>query len=291
MADLRDKIAKSSASNSSISIAQVAIELQLPPNAIAPHTNPVDLIQQTLNLRFSEAVQWASSRFGDSATVRLFDVQTKQVVTEQLVQTFTPPAPAENVWESARNWLSKTQSIPLSLVDRLHEEGVLYASERGLVFLQRHLEGGVTGAMEIDRQGDLEWKIADGSSRTNGWYYFESVSGTTVERVVITDNPLESIAYATLHRSNQPTLYLATNDGGWIPDLPTEVEVTIATDRRLANLPVRCKTQQPASDSWRDDLAAYLDRIMEDAVVEVTVKQQHLNPQTFPQSEGYSRGR
>ncbi len=290
-ADLQKQIANST-NRDSISIEQVAIELQLSPSSFNPKLSPLELIQETLELKYEEAILWGTAKFGAGNASRLPSLSPQQIIAENPLQKFTPPTPAADVWESARHWLTDGQKLPSQLVNRLHDEGIIYADQRGLVFINRDLDGEITGATEILGEGEnFQVQLIDGSSRTNGWYFFESAQGTMVERVVITDHPLESIAYATLHPSNQPTLYLATNDGGWIPDLPTEVEVTVATDRPLANLPVSVKTQHPASGSWRDDLTAYLDRIMDDAAVEITAKQQRVNPQTFPQSEGYSLGR
>jgi Plasmid recombination enzyme len=289
--DLQKQIANS-ANRDSISIEQVAIELQLAPSSFNPNLSPLELIQETLELKYEAAILWGNRKFGAGNASRLPSLSPQQIIAENPFQKFTPSTPAADVWESARRWLTDGQKLPSQLVNRLHDEGIIYADQRGLVFINRDLNGEITGATEMLREGEnFQVQLIDGSSRTNGWYFFESAQGTIVEQVVITDHPLESIAYATLHPSNQPTLYLATNDGGWIPDLPTEVEVTIATDQPLVNLPVHCKTQHPASGSWRDDLARYLDRIMKDTVVEVTAKQQQINPQTFPQSPGYSRGR
>ena len=101
------------------------------------------------------------------------------------------------------------------------------------------------------RQGEL----VAGSSLTGGFYYFENNAQVAAQRVVIIESPIEAMAYSIVNDPDCPTLYLATHDGRWIPgDRFGKMEVAIATELELVNLPPQARRHLPTGKNWVDDL-------------------------------------
>jgi hypothetical protein len=120
--------------------------------------------------------------------------------------------------------------------------------------------------MSIDlSQKVLDGESIDGSNLTGGWHYFQSPRQGSIDRVVVTDDPLEAMAYATLNPDEQTTLFLVGHEGGWIPgDKLNRVEVVVATNAQLYNLPnLLVEERLPKGESWGKDLQTYLAQTME----------------------------
>jgi hypothetical protein len=220
-------------------------------------TNQIDLVGAT---------RWLTERFGAAATIQLVNDRVLQIVTEQPPQQFMPPAPARTKWGEVKDYLTSTRQLPGKLVERLHDEGLIYAEEGGrLICLHRDFEERVTGATRIDlSQKVIDGESIDGSNLTGGWYYFQSPRQGSIDRVVVTDDPLEAMAYATLHPDERTTLFLVGHEGGWIPgDKLTGVEVVVATNAQLYNLPQQVEERLPKGESWSHDLQTYLAQTME----------------------------
>ena len=78
--------------------------------------------------------------------------------------------------------------------------------------------------------------------------------------MVITDNPIESMAYSVVTDADRPTLYLAAHTGGWVPgDRLSNIPVVVTTEIDLGNLPPRTQRHTPTGKSWVDDLQALTD--------------------------------
>jgi hypothetical protein len=70
------------------------------------------------------------------------------------------------------------------------------------------------------------------------------------------------MAYATLHLPEHSTLYLSAHEGGFVPgDKFSSVEIVMATDLELQNLPPLVKQHQPDGDNWIDDLKSDLAKL------------------------------
>jgi Plasmid recombination enzyme len=243
----------------SISLTQIACELKLPPEQIEAQIKPIDLVMNTRQTDLQGATKWLNERFGATATIQLINDRVIQLVTQQPPQKFIPPPPEREQWSEVKDYLTNTRQLPAKLVERLHDEGLIYADERGkLICLQRDFEERVTGATSIDLSS-TQIQSVDGSNLTNGWHYFQSPRQGSIDKVVVIDDPLEAMAYTTLHPDEQTRLFLVGHEGGWMPgDKLNRVEMVVATKVNLYNLPRQVEYQLPQSESWSRDLQTYL---------------------------------
>jgi hypothetical protein len=287
-----------------ISIGRVACELRLSPGQIDEQIKPIDLVMNTRQTDLVGATQWLTQKFGAAATIQLVNDRVLQIVDGYPLTRFIPPDPVRANWGDVRAKLMTKQQLPAKLVDQLHDEGLIYADSRGqLICLHRDFEEGVTGATRIDLgleqvDGESKFKprltMIDNSNLTGGWYYFQSPSQGNIDRVVMTDDPLEAIAYSTLNPPERTTLFLSGHEGGWMPgDKLERVDVVVATDAQLLNLPRQVEYQLPQSGCWGEDLHNYLTRAIsfelakqsdvsvvasKQIVVSVTINQNYVEP-------------
>ena len=271
-----------------VSLGQIACELRLPPGQIDGDIPALDLVMNTRQTDLAGATQWLNQRFGAAVTIGLVNDRVRQIVTEQLPEKFTPPRPERGQWGEVKDYLTSTKRLPAKLVERLHEEGLIYADEGGkLICLHRDFEERVTGATSIDlRSDDLQSESIDGSGLSVGWHYFQAPPQGLIDRVVVMNDPLEAMAYATLNPSEQTTLFLAGHEGGWMPgDKLRRVDVVVATNAELDNLPRQVEYQLPQSESWGSDLETYLAQTIA-VVYTPTVKPAH----EIEESHGYGMG-
>ena len=244
----------------SISIAQVAVELQLDPRELQPLVGIIDLVAATRDTNLGGALSWLNEKFGAAVTTQLI-THAAQTVADLPQPKFIPPTPVRSEWGDVRKYLNENQSLPAKLIDRLYDEGLIYADEGGrLICLHKDFGGGTTGATAIDPKSDRhQGELVAGSSLTGGFYYLENKPQVAAQRVVITDSPIEAMAYATLNLPDRPTIYLSTHKGRFIPgDKFSGVEVVVATKIELENLPERFERHLPDEDSWIEDLKSDL---------------------------------
>ena len=242
--------------NPSISIAQVAVELQLDPRELNPLVGIIDLVAATRDTNLGGALSWLNEKFGAAVTTQLI-THAAQTVADLPQPKFIPPTPVRSEWGDVRKYLNENQSLPAKLIDRLYDDGLIYAGEGGkLICLHKDFSGGTTGATTIDPKIDRhQGELVEGSSLTGGFYYFENNAQVAAQRVVIIESPLSAMAYSIVNDPDCPTLYLATHDGGWIPgDKFGKMDVAIATDLELVNLPPQARRHLPTGKNWVDDL-------------------------------------
>ena len=243
-----------------ISNDRVAVELKLNPHEIDPLVGVIDLVTDTLDRNLDGALMWLHEKFGAAATAQLVTHAARTIV-DIPDRKFTPPDSMRSEWGDVRTYLTTEKSLPAKLVDRLYDEGLIDASEGGkLICLHRDFEGKTTGATEIDlKHKQLLKVLVEGSSLTSGFHYFEHDPLLDAECVVICDDPIEAMAYATLHVPDRPTLYLSAHEGDFVPgDRLSGIEIVLATDIKLQNLPTRFDRHIPTGNSWVSDLKSEL---------------------------------
>jgi Plasmid recombination enzyme len=229
----------------------------------------IDLVMSIRQTDFHQAVSWLTDRFGEAAALQLTIQQTQQMVVEQPSRQFIPPIAVTEHWAGVREMLMRERQLPIKLIDRLHSAGQIYADRRQqLVCLNRSLTGEVNGATVVNPQeDDASRQLAHDSRRSQGWFYLESQGTGNIHKVVLLDSPLEALAYVTLHPSEERILYLAVNDGGWVPEeLKGIGEMVVATKTELSNLPNPIERHLPKQDSWGDDLRDYLAEVQAELV-------------------------
>jgi hypothetical protein len=76
------------------------------------------------------------------------------------------------------------------------------------------------------------------------------------------------VAYSVVNDADRPTLYIAAHDGGWIPgDRLDNIEVVVATDVELINLPAAVERHLPTGASWVDDLNTLAESVIPDQII------------------------
>jgi Plasmid recombination enzyme len=252
-----------------IPLARVACELGLPSEGLDKQMKPLDLVMETRSTDLVGAAYWLNERFGAAATMGLVNERVHEIVTEQIPGGFIPPRPERDKWSEVKDNLTRARELPTKLVERLHEEGLIYADEEGrLICLYRDFEERVTGAVAIDLgvaelgsdpKSIRQSMTIDGSKLTGGWCYFQAPRQGAIDLVVVLEDVLEAMAYATLKAEERNTLFLVGHEGGWLPgDELERVDVVVATGTQLTNLPGQVEYEVPESGSWGEELQVYL---------------------------------
>jgi hypothetical protein len=257
-----------------IPLARVACELGLPLERFDKQMKPLDLVMETRSTDLIGAAYWLNEKFGAAATMGLVNERVQEIVTEQIPGGFVPPRPERDKWGEVKDNLTRVRMLPTKLVERLHDEGLIYADEEGrLICLYRDFEERVTGAIAIDLglkelgsdpKSIRQSMTIDGSKLTGGWCYFQAPRQGAIDLVVVLEDVLEAMAYATLKAEERNTLLLVGHEGGWLPgDELERVDVVVATRAELSNLPGQVEYELPESESWGEDLQVYLAGAME----------------------------
>lgn len=237
----------------------------------------IDLVMHVNQCDYKQSVAWLSERLGESATIQAATYKTREIIKTERVKEFISPVPEPNKWQSVKEYLTKERLLPSRLIDRLHQQGLIYADKnQNAVFIRRTLdEKNITGAALRGTKGeDNQFKgLAKGSKRKEGWFYFEKGEQEIdqVRRVVLVESPIDAMSLSVLERTDsQKTLYLSTDGAGGIPTeyLQEAGKVVIAFDQDLAGqeMTERIKSQlpnavqkKPKDKDWNQDLVKSLD--------------------------------
>ena len=237
----------------------------------------IDLVMHVNESDYKQSVAWLGDRFGETATIEATNYKTREIINHEPVREFVPPVPAQDKWQKVKQYLTRERKLPSGLVDKLHEQGLIYAdANQNAVFIRRSIDGEkMTGASLRGTAGDdNQFKgLAKGSRRRDGWFYFEQgeQSSDPVRRVVLVESPIDGMSLAVLERTDaKKTLYLSTDGAGQIPTeyLKEVKDVVIALDRDRAGTAMaeRIKAQLPKAVSktpkaidWNKDLVNTFD--------------------------------
>ena len=237
----------------------------------------IDLVMHVNQCDYKQSVAWLGDRFGETATIEAANYKTKNIIQTEPVREFVPPVPEHDKWQKVKQYLTRDRKLPSGLVDKLHEQGLIYADEnQNAVFIRRSIdELRITGASLRGTVGeDNKFKgLAKGSRRKDGWFYFErgEQSIDSVRRVVLVESPIDAMSLAVLERTDsKKTLYLSTDGAGQIPTeyLKKVGEVAIAYDNDRVGREMAIKVQSqlpkamrktPKEIDWNQDLVNSLD--------------------------------
>jgi hypothetical protein len=108
----------------------------------------LDLVMHINECDYKQSVAWLGDRFGEGAAIEAVTYKTREIIRNEPVQEFVPPVPEQSKWLSVKQYLTRTRKLPSGLVDRLHEQGLVYADQnQNAVFIRRSLdESKITGA-------------------------------------------------------------------------------------------------------------------------------------------------
>jgi hypothetical protein len=220
----------------------------------------IDLVMHVNDCDFKQSVAWLNERLGEGATIEAVTYKTREIIQNQPVHEFAPPIPLESQWQGVRKYLTLTRYLPSSLVDTLHQQGLIYADKnQNAVFIRRSLNQLTLGEMSPRQSSVVNSKsheitgaslrgtagdnntfkgLAKGTKRNQGWFYFVQggQSNDPIQRVVLTESPIDAMSFAVLDRNDsRRTIYLSTDGAGQIPTefLQQSKEVVVAYDNDL----------------------------------------------------------
>jgi hypothetical protein len=234
----------------------------------------IDLVMHVNSCDFKQAVAWLNDRFGEGATLTAATYKTREIIQSEQLRPFIPPTPDEDRWHQVKAYLTRERRLPSSLVDSLHQQGVVYADDKqNAVFIRRSLEQEkITGASLRGTAGtENTFKgLALGSKRNAGWFYFQTggQSSDSIQRAVLVESPIDAMSFAVLDRTeSRKTIYLSTDGAGTVPlefllQLPTS-SVIVAYDndqpgdlmaqRVMTQLPNAVR-RAPKTTDWNEEL-------------------------------------
>ncbi len=173
----------------------------------------IDLVMHVLRSDFKTAVAWLVDRFGETAVQMAGRYHAQMVAQEAESPGFVIPDAAPEQWPVVRaDFVS--QQLPGALIDQLHEQGLLYADERGAaIFLQRDLmTRSVTGAYRLSGDGFSGTML--GSDRAKGRFYWLRGGDATdeVQQVVVGQTPIDVLALGLMGPMTKVrTMYLSAD--------------------------------------------------------------------------------
>ena len=253
----------------------------------------IDLVMHVNQCDYKQSVAWLGDRFGETATIEAANYKTKNIIQTEPVREFVPPVPEHDKWQKVKQYLTRDRKLPSGLVDRLHEQGLIYADKnQNAVFIRRSIdEEKITGASLRGTAGDdNQFKgLAKGSRRKEGWFYFDKgeQSSDPVRRVVLVESPIDAMSLAVLERTDsKKTLYLSTDGAGQIPtEFLAEVkEVAIAYDndpsgnlmaQRVSSQLPNAVRKSPKTIDWNQDLVNTFDWTSQNRSNEIEQQIQH----------------
>ena len=165
----------------------------------------IDLVMKVKGYSFSESLVWLEHQLGTGAARAAAIEQVDAAVAEVEATQFIPPVQSEARWPVLRDRLLKQTYLPSGLIDRLYEQGLLYADVQGhAVFIERDAAGAIAGAIQRDEAG--QYQRLERSDEAAAFYVVipDNELMQKPDRVVITDDPIEALAKLTLERTAQP---------------------------------------------------------------------------------------
>jgi 5S rRNA maturation endonuclease (ribonuclease M5) len=234
----------------------------------------IDLVMHVNQCDFKQAVAWLNDRLGEGAMLQATSYHVRKVAQSEPVPKFTSPIQESSQWQIVKTYLTRERRLPSSLVDNLHQQGLIYAdSKQNAVFIRRSLdESTITGATLRGTAGaDNIFKgLALGSKRSAGWFHFKlgGQSGDPIQRAVLFESPIDAMSFAVLDRTDsRKTIYLSTDGAGQVPleflqTLPASSVIVAYDNDQPGNLMAQRVMEQlpnsvrrlPKAKDWNEEL-------------------------------------
>ena len=187
----------------------------------------IDLVMHVKECNFKQAVVWVHDGFGERGMLQAITHHAREhalaVAKKEPVPKFMPPVKDGSRWLGVQHYLTRSRKLPENWVKALHQQGIVYAdSQQNAVFIQRSLDGDVTGAFLRGTIGfdNTFLGLAPGSKRSAGWFYVRSGGSETdlIQTAVLTKSPIDALSKAVLDSQPQTrTLYLAADSTRSLP--------------------------------------------------------------------------
>jgi 5S rRNA maturation endonuclease (ribonuclease M5) len=234
----------------------------------------IDLVMHVNGCDFKQAIAWLNDRLGEGATLTAATYKTKEIIQTEQSRPFISPVQDDSQWQQVKTYLTRERRLPSSLVDSLHQQGLVYADDKqNAVFIRCDLSGEtITGASLRGTAGaDNTFKgLALGSKRSAGWFYFErgGQSSDPIQRAVLVESPIDAMSFAVLDRTDsRKTIYLSTDGAGIVPleflrTLPAKSVIVAYDNDSLGNLMAQSVMEQlplavrniPKAKDWNEEL-------------------------------------
>ena len=234
----------------------------------------IDLVMHVNQCDFKQALAWLNDSVGEGATLQATTYKTRDIIQTEQLRPFIAPTPDADKWLIVKTYLTRERKLPSSLVERMHQQGLVYADDKqNAVFIRRDLdEQTITGASLRGTAGDNNTfkGLALGSKRNAGWFHFRQggQSSDPIQRAVLVESPIDAMSFAVLDRTeSRKTIYLSTDGAGDMPvgflrQLPNK-SVIVAYDndppgnlmaqRVMEQLPNSVRRLPKATD-WNEEL-------------------------------------
>jgi hypothetical protein len=224
----------------------------------------IALCMQAKQWKMQKAALWLREQFGEDVAYRSMTEYVQGVFEAEPMQRFVAPLADERQWKQVKAFLTERCRLPKALVDRLHQQGLVYANAEGkAVFALRDLEEGeVLGALLYDLETET-YGAAEGS-RSQTYFYLKG--GERAEQVVLVDSPIEAMSKWILdHSDKRRRLYVSVGQLQELPQdwLEKQGEVVVAFGREAMAEEVELEFGRqvlPQGESWNQDLQDDLRR-------------------------------
>jgi hypothetical protein len=227
----------------------------------------IALCMQAKQWDIPTAALWLREEFGEDVAQRSMTEYMQGLFEAEPIQRFIAPLADERQWKQVKAYLTERCRLPKALVDRLHQQGLVYANaERKAVFALRDLEEGeVLGALLYDLETET-YGAAEGS-RSQTYFYLKG--GEKAEQVVLVDSPIEAMSKWVLDQPDaRQQSYVSVLP---LQDLPQDWlgrqgEVMLAFGREVAEGLGEMDGEirvLPKGESWSQDLQEDLRRRFE----------------------------
>jgi hypothetical protein len=136
---------------------------------------------------------------------------------EELAAQYAVPSTGN--WPMARDYLVETRKIDASLVDELHEKGVIYANNHrpnpGIVFLHQTLDGKVAGATLRDSRHESSFRPCLGN-KVSAWFSVGDLANA--HTIVAVESPIDALSYHSLFIGRDRGHTVVSCSGSNVPD-------------------------------------------------------------------------
>lgn len=96
----------------------------------------IDLVMHLGGMRYSEALTWLGSETTKTAVISTAIIVAKRQAEKSTAKNTEPPKEVKDNWNTARNYLINVRKLSPELINRMHQEGTIYAdSYNNVVFM------------------------------------------------------------------------------------------------------------------------------------------------------------
>jgi len=204
-------------------------------NKLASGKGAMNLVLHVNECDDTEAIAWLKERFGNQAERAAIAYIRGKSSEIEIPKLFTPPGNKEDQWYFVHKYLTKEKRLPEALIQRIHEIGLVYADDdKNAVYVMRDWERNVKGAF-LEGTRDNFRSYFKGTNRGDSWFYFylNGQGSDPIQRASICQSPRELLAFATLKKTPDKTLFLVADRRGLPVDILRDIpklEVTYAED-------------------------------------------------------------